>query len=378
MSARTLRLIISVGLVFGFFFYIFSTQLKDTLPAKSPEEGLPGGPLSGLTGWQLARFEEGRALFQKRFSLAASKTIPVDAEFHGLRLAQPLYGLGLIDALADGTLQAQAQWQARTAAAAQGRIVKSQSLSPHWGESGKFGARAEQANLLAFTADELGREIGISNPLFNHTLTTTGLDNLPACLQAVCPGDPNDDGKILSKINFFLETLAPPPRGPITSESQRGNFVFEKIGCGVCHLGQLLTQPSVFVVNPDGPPLRVEEIGGPGRGASRLAYLAQETSYVRVRALENKIMSAYSDFLVHDMGPDLSDGTAQPGTTGGEWRTAPLWGLRYRRHYMHDGRALTLARAIEMHGGQGRGAAAAFARLSKTEKDNLLAFLASL
>ena len=75
MSARTLRLIISVGLVFGFFFYIFSTQLKDTLPAKSPEEGLPGGPLSGLTGWQLARFEEGRALFQKRFSLAASKTI---------------------------------------------------------------------------------------------------------------------------------------------------------------------------------------------------------------------------------------------------------------------------------------------------------------
>jgi CxxC motif-containing protein (DUF1111 family) len=86
-------------------------------------------------------------------------------------------------------------------------------------------------------------------------------------------------------------------------------------------------------------------------------------------------VNAYSDFLLHYMGPDLADGfimgrdanAAIPGVqanpqaatnpanvasgpaTGGEWKTQVLWGLRFRSDFLHDGRAGNLDQAIRMH-----------------------------
>jgi CxxC motif-containing protein (DUF1111 family) len=37
--------------------------------------------------------------------------------------------------------------------------------------------------------------------------------------------------------------------------------------------------------------------------------------------------------------------------TPAEWRTAPLWGVADSGPYLHDGRANSLAEAIELHGG---------------------------
>jgi CxxC motif-containing protein (DUF1111 family) len=59
-------------------------------------------------------------------------------------------------------------------------------------------------------------------------------------------------------------------------------------------------------------------------------------------------------------------------------RTAPLWGLRFRTLFLHDGRTNDLATAITQHAGQGAAAASAFNALTTTQKSDLIAFLKSL
>jgi Di-haem oxidoreductase, putative peroxidase len=59
-------------------------------------------------------------------------------------------------------------------------------------------------------------------------------------------------------------------------------------------------------------------------------------------------------------------------------RTMPLWGLRSRAIFLHDGRATDLPTAISLHDGQGKAAAAAFAAMSAAQQQALLSFLGTL
>ncbi|HYT68442.1 MAG TPA: di-heme oxidoredictase family protein [Vicinamibacterales bacterium] len=83
----------------------------------------------------------------------------------------------------------------------------------------------------------------------------------------------------------------------------------------------------------------------------------------------------YSDLLLHDMGADLADGFEQGSATGSEFRTAPLWRVSDRQHFLHDGRASSILEAILAHGGQASSAVAAFNALSKADQNALLDFL---
>jgi len=59
-------------------------------------------------------------------------------------------------------------------------------------------------------------------------------------------------------------------------------------------------------------------------------------------------------------------------------RTAPLWGLRFQKTLLYDGRASTVRQAILAHDGQGRRSRNLFIGLSFGQKLDLLAFLGSL
>jgi CxxC motif-containing protein (DUF1111 family) len=59
-------------------------------------------------------------------------------------------------------------------------------------------------------------------------------------------------------------------------------------------------------------------------------------------------------------------------------RTAPLWGLRARSRFLHDGRADSVEEAILAHDGQGRAAQRAFKALSYQDKYRVMLFLKSL
>lgn len=143
------------------------------------------------------------------------------------------------------------------------------------------------------------------------------------------------------KIADFMTLLAAPPRGTITEEAIAGEAVFDRIGCGTCHVAALQT--------------------GSNRNPS----------------LDRVTYAPYSDFLLHDMGP-LGDGIEQGNATGREMRTAPLWGLRMVTTLLHDGRTRTIEGAIGAHDGQARASRDRFNALNETDRSRLLAFLRSL
>ncbi|MBI3455003.1 MAG: thiol oxidoreductase, partial [Candidatus Rokubacteria bacterium] len=72
------------------------------------------------------------------------------------------------------------------------------------------------------------------------------------------------------------------------------------------------------------------------------------------------------------------DGLEQGRASGREMRTAPLWGLRARTRFLHDGRATTIEGAILAHEGQGETVRNRFAALHFRDRRHLLAFLNSL
>jgi CxxC motif-containing protein (DUF1111 family) len=96
---------------------------------------------------------------------------------------------------------------------------------------------------------------------------------------------------------------------------------------------------------------------------------------------------AYTDLLLHDLGPELSDGLAfgvpqisrrSPPTSAPEFRTQPLWGVSLSGPFLHDGRAETLRDAIEAHAGEARASRKAFLTLTSDEQADLIAFLEHL
>ncbi len=86
----------------------------------------------------------------------------------------------------------------------------------------------------------------------------------------------------------------------------------------------------------------------------------------------------YTDLLLHDMGSALADGMADGDADSSYWRTAPLIGMRFFRTFLHDGRASSVEEAITLHDGEGRGAADAFRALSAADRETLLSFVEAL
>jgi CxxC motif-containing protein (DUF1111 family) len=98
------------------------------------------------------------------------------------------------------------------------------------------------------------------------------------------------------------------------------------------------------------------------------------------RTLANVTYHPYSDFLLHDMG-SLGDGVNDDSRIPHDerlMRTMPLWGIRARERFLHDGRAADLRTAIELHGGQGRAAASSFKALCAHDQQDLIDFLNTL
>jgi CxxC motif-containing protein (DUF1111 family) len=103
-----------------------------------------------------------------------------------------------------------------------------------------------------------------------------------------------------------------------------------------------------------------------------------------IAALDHQTVELYSDLLLHDMGDGLADGRPDGDADGREWRTTPLWGLRIMREFLnghafllHDGRARTVADAIDAHGGEAAAARDAYRVLTAADRAALLDFVES-
>lgn len=266
------------------------------------------------------------------------ETVPPEANVEAQRRTQALFGLGLVDAVPDSTLEALAAAQASSSRRTVGRV--NHVLSPSTGTSraGRFGWKSQVVSLRDFSGDAMLNEIGLTNPLFPGESCPQGDCSLLACNPR--PGM-NDDGTLVARLTAFQRLLAPPPRGPITPQVLSGEQVFNSLGCNSCHVASMTTGPS------------------------------------DVAALSNQTFHPYSDFLLHDMG-GLGDGIVQGEASGSDIRTAPLWGVSRQPTLLHDGRATTVEQAILAHDGQASASRRGYQHLSATDRSNLLAFLGSL
>lgn len=285
-------------------------------------------------------------------------TVPVNTELISLRHSPPVFGFGLIEAIADADIAQNVFTQLQIDKDLAGRIAsQSDPLTEHL-RVGRFGWKNQFPNLMLFTAEALRTEHGITTYIQPFEKFALAEQQYPANIRKFLPPEPNDTGSFINKLSFHQALLAPPPRGPITKQVLAGQKVFDRLQCAVCHTPVMYTAPYVELVHPDSP--------------------SPNLVYMEVKALENQPVRAYSDFLLHQMGVELADGVPQNGAKGGEWRTTPLWGLRLKKFYLHDGRTTDLTAAIVAHGGQGRKVTERFKRLPAKQKEELLAFLKSL
>ena len=219
---------------------------------------------------------------------------------------------------------------------------------------GRFGWKGQHASLVSFSADAYLNEMGITNPLFPEENTSngryvgygSGYDPVP---------EPEDDGVDVVAFADFMRSTKAPSRGPITADVSAGEALFNNIGCAVCHTPSITTARAGTKIN-----------GG---------------EFPVPKALGNKIIHPYTDFLLHDIG--TGDGIPvlplpEYAATANQMRTAPLWALRTRNRLMHDGLSMTKQEAIQRHAGQAAEVTQKYNALSDTEKNQLLAFLDSL
>jgi CxxC motif-containing protein (DUF1111 family) len=262
-----------------------------------------------------------------------SEPFPPSATGRALRTTPVLFGRGLLDLVPDSAILSYADPDDRNGDGISGR-------PNHFvdGRLGRFGRKGLVPRLDEFNDGAFSAEMGITSPAV-PTEETVGGKPIPAGVDPV--PEPEINQTALDRTNAFVRLLAPPTPLKANKAAKRGRQLFQDAGCTGCHIPTLTT------------------------GASPVA------------ALSRKAFAAYTDLLVHDMGPELAD-ICLGDATAAEFRTEPLIGLRVKHDFMHDGRDTTLEAAIRSHGGEGKGARDGFLRLSAEEQAALVAFLKTL
>jgi CxxC motif-containing protein (DUF1111 family) len=296
----------------------------------------------------------GGSLFQDQaISPACAETIPREANVIAKRQTTPLFGMGLIEAIPDAQIEAYRAEEVRLHPGQAGRIHRVVDVASGATRVGRFGWKLQQATLAAFSGDAYVNEMGVTSSLFPTENAPNGDQAKLAACDKVADFEDHDDDVVL--FTNFMRLLAPPPRENDFGQGgrdgrndrrhngggggDRGEDLFERVGCEVCH-------HSGF------------------RAASP------------IRAINGERVDAFSDFLLHDIG--TGDGIVQGDARGNEIRTTPLWGVSESAPYLHDGSAATIGDAIERHRNQGGSARRAFQDLSHDEQRALLAFLDSI
>ena len=201
---------------------------------------------------------------------------------------------------------------------------------------GRFGWRASQPDLAGQTEMAFLRDLGLSTSGQNFAWGECTEAQI-TCREAphgAAPGEVEISNEIRDLIVGFLENL---PAPNIASANGQGERLFAELNCSACHATLHLE---------DGAEVR-----------------------------------AFTDLLLHDMGPSLNDGIREDGAAPGEWRTPPLWGIGATLRLgglLHDGRARDVEEAIMWHGGEAARSQARFAGLTRDEKTALADYVTGL
>jgi CxxC motif-containing protein (DUF1111 family) len=287
---------------------------------------------------------DGSLLHAKAIAPVLQEVVPAQANTTALRITPALYGSGLIEAIPDATIIANSKLP--KTAGVKGRVAIITDVATGETRVGRFGWKAQHATLLGFSGDALNNEIGITNRLYPKAAAPDGNEALLA--EFVSPTAPIEDQpnpvtglSEIDRLANYMRFLGPVAPAPATTASLAGQQLFASLGCITCHTPSMNTGPNA------------------------------------IAALSDQTANLYSDLLLHDMG-SLNDGIAQGDAGPNEMKTPPLWGVRAKTVFLHDGRAPTLDAAILDHAGEGEAASTAYSKLKLDERQELIAFLRTL
>ncbi|NBN65964.1 di-heme oxidoreductase family protein [Pannonibacter tanglangensis] len=270
------------------------------------------------------------------------------------RVAPPMIGLGLLEAIHPGDILAKADPEDRDGDGISGR--PNLVLDAETGETvlGRFGWKATTPSVRVQSAGAFSGDIGIStpdhpDPYGDCTTAQTACRALPTGEQERL-GPTEAPDPVMDLVTFYSENLAVPARRKVDDpQVLRGKALFSTLGCASCHTPKYVTS----------------------REAANPAHRFQ-------------LIWPYTDLLLHDMGEGLADNRPDGDADGREWKTPPLWGIGLTEtvsghtRFLHDGRARSLLEAVLWHGGEAEAARDGVVGLAPDDRAALIRFLESL
>jgi CxxC motif-containing protein (DUF1111 family) len=260
------------------------------------------------------------------------------------RVAPPVFGLGLLEAIDEAEILANADVNDLDGDGISGKPNYVWNITENRKTLGRFGWKANNPSLLQQTAGAYSEDMGITSYVLpkENSWNQSQYDGLEDEYEI--------SDSLLHAVAFYIRTLAVPARrNADQADVLAGKKIFVDAKCAACHTPRMRT--GVNISFPE---------------------------------ISNQIIFPYTDMLVHDMGAELADNRPDFDADGREWRTSPLWGIGLTRvvnghqNFLHDGRARTLLEAVMWHGGEAQSSREYVNNLSQKERDNLIKFLESL
>ena len=329
---------------------VYGIQLQDmAIPGIAPE-----GKVRIDYSTETVTFKDGTRVELRRPHLQVTRLgygpMHPDTRFSA-RVAPPMIGLGLLEAIPEAAILANADPDDRNGDGIRGRSNRVWDDVQGTTVLGRFGWKAGQPNINQQNVHAFSGDMGL-------TTTLRPVDDcMPAQLD--CLAAPNGDGadgekevsdNILRLVSFYTRNLGVPARRQVDApQVLAGKNLFFEAGCQACHAPQFTTAADA-----------------------------------REPELANQVIRPYSDLLLHDMGPGLADDRSEFAAGGQDWRTPPLWGIGLtakvsgHTQFLHDGRARNLLEAVLWHGGEAEAARQQVLTFDAEQRAALLAFLNSL
>lgn len=294
----------------------------------------------------VVNFADGETISLRKpaFTITRSYTPLPAGLLIGARVAPPVFGRGLLEAIPEATILGWADEGDADGDGISGR--PNRVLDPVSGETrlGRFGLKANSPSLLVQNAGAYNGDMGITSTVFpvESSSEQVQYDGL------LDEAEVSDD--VLETVTFYVQTLGVPARRDVDDETVlRGEELFEEAQCSACH------KP-----------------------------VAETGNFPAVPEVANQTIFPYTDLLLHDMGAELADDRPDFLASGSEWRTPPLWGIGLtgtvngHTDFLHDGRARNVMEAIIWHGGEAQNSKEYVRALPKADREALLRFVNSL
>lgn len=211
------------------------------------------------------------------------------------------------------------------------------------------------------------------------------IERPPVCDQAT-DGDGDGivaelDPALVDHLEFYLLNYFKPGTFQQTNFERQGLAAMKQIGCTSCHIQNL-------TIDNDRRVADVETEYDMERGilntlfatATPLFHTVEDSDPYPALVPNGEsfvVKNIFTDMKRHDLGPNFWE-RDYDGSIQKEFVTEPLWGAGTTAPYGHDGRSISLDQVIRRHGGEAQAARNAYVNLPVARQRQITAFLQSL